>query len=159
MERGGGPQLTFEPKADAILVIRWSLKITSICCCWIYKYNDVSQTETNTQVDSWVQGVLFIYVQLCRCNISLWKCNVSRQEASRHVLSTSLSLPYSLSLPASPFFAPFSPTNTPSCFPTKSISPSTDAAVLQDDSTLHIYSPAQRQIWASCLHANIVFAT
>lgn len=58
---------------DAILVIRWSLnqQIKSIGCYRIYKYNDVSKTETNSQADSGEQGVLFIYIQLCRCDISL----------------------------------------------------------------------------------------
>lgn len=60
--------------ADAILVIKCSLnqQITSICCCPIYKYNDVSvKTETSTQDDSREQGVPFIYIHLCRRNIGL----------------------------------------------------------------------------------------
>ncbi len=110
-----------------ILVMSWSpnQQIASSCGCWIYKYNDVSETETKTEVDSVEQGVLFIYIQPCRCDLSLWKCNVSRQQASRHVLSTSLSLP-SL-LPSSPFLSSLTPSSpiksSPSCFPPKSSSP------------------------------------
>ena len=51
-------------KADAILVISWTLnqQTTSIGCCRIYKYDDVSETQTNRQVDSREQGRLFIYI-------------------------------------------------------------------------------------------------
>lgn len=96
--------------------------ITCICRYWIYKYNDVRETETKIQLDSLEQGVLFIYIQLCRCKISLRKCNVSRQEASGHVLSTSLSLPYSPSPSRLPSLSlSLSLANlSSSCFPPKS---------------------------------------
>lgn len=69
--------------------------------------------------------------------ISAYENNVSRQEASRHVLSTSLSLPL-LPFPSClSSLALISPTkHSPSCSPPESISPSPSAAVPQDDSIL-----------------------
>lgn len=115
----------------------------------------ISKTETNTQLDSQEQVVLFIYIQPRRCDISLWKRNVSRQEASRHVHSTSLS-PFSFCLSS---LAQISPTkHSPSFLSTQirfTINQQSRASSWQRPSIT--CRTSHRQIWAMSL--NTVYAT
>lgn len=94
--------------------------------------------------------MLVIYIQLCRCDISLWKCNVSRQEASRHVLSTSLCFSCSPSL-SLPLISSTNLSHKTLSLPAFHPNPFRHQPVqlcFNMTASTHTHTTSQRQIWA-----------
>lgn len=84
-------------------IMKWSLnqQLTSICCCLIYKYNDLWRKHRQVPKMTAENRECHFSRFICAGAIAASENNVSRQEASRHVLSTSL-LPRLLPFPLLP---------------------------------------------------------